>query len=102
MHWTVLALLSAIGVVLSVFSTFCCCTIKEQVYVCCRLLITGTMLACKFMDDRYFTNNYYAQVGGVSLQELNSLELELLCRLGYRAHVDVPELCACLQVCFKL
>ncbi|GAB4817874.1 hypothetical protein N2152v2_004920 [Parachlorella kessleri] len=55
------------------------------------------MLACKFMDDRYFTNNYYAQVGGVSLQELNSLELELLGRLGYRAHVDVPELCACLQ-----
>ena len=75
---------------------------KETLVVRCRLLITGTMLACKFMDDRYFTNNYYAQVGGVSLQELNSLELELLCRLGYRAHVDVPELCACLQVCFKL
>ncbi len=64
----------------------------------CRLLITGTMIACKLSDDRYFTNQYYAQVGGVTLEELNGLELELLGRLGFRAHVDVPELCACLQV----
>lgn len=45
----------------------------------------------------YFTNRYYAQVGGISLAELNALELDMLQRLGYRAHVDVPELCACLR-----
>lgn len=56
------------------------------------------VVQAKFMDDKYFTNKYYAQVGGVALEELNCLELELLRRLDYRAHVDVPEMCACLQV----
>jgi hypothetical protein len=60
----------------------------------CLLRVVTVLCACV----QYYTNRYYAQVGGVTLAELNRLELELLDRLGYRAHVDVPELCACLQV----
>jgi hypothetical protein len=43
-----------------------------------RLLITSIMLAAKFFDDQYFNNAYYAKVGGVPCNEINSLEVEFL------------------------
>jgi len=43
-----------------------------------RLLITSVMLAAKFFDDQYFNNAYYAKVGGVPPNEMNSLEVEFL------------------------
>lgn len=43
-----------------------------------RLLITSIMLGAKFFDDHYFNNAYYAKVGGVPCQEMNSLEVEFL------------------------
>jgi len=43
-----------------------------------RLLITSIMLAAKFFDDQYYDNTYYAKVGGVPAQEMNSLEVEFL------------------------
>ena len=36
------------------------------------------MLAAKFFDDQYFNNAYYAKVGGVPCNEINSLEVEFL------------------------
>jgi len=43
-----------------------------------RLLITSVMLGAKFFDDQYFNNAYYAKVGGVPCNEVNSLEVEFL------------------------
>lgn len=43
-----------------------------------RLLITSVMLAAKFFDDQYFNNAYYAKVGGVPCNEINTLEVEFL------------------------
>jgi hypothetical protein len=34
----------------------------------------SVMLAAKFFDDQYYNNAYYAQIGGVSTEEINSLE----------------------------
>lgn len=53
-----------------------------------RLLLTGIMLAAKFMDDHYYNNSYYAKVGGISTHELNKLELELLKLLDFRLYVS--------------
>ena len=36
------------------------------------------MLAAKFFDDQYFNNAYYAKVGGVPTNEMNTLEVEFL------------------------
>ncbi len=49
------------------------------------------MCAIKFYEDLYYTNEYYAQVGGVALAELNKLESEMLCMLEYNLHV-APEM----------
>jgi len=35
-------------------------------------------VACKFANDKYFTNPFYAGIGGISAQEFNQLEEEFL------------------------
>eukprot|EP00887_Chlorella_sp_A99_P005391 scaffold1.g5391.t1 len=62
-----------------------------------RLFATGTVLAIKMCEDKYYTNSHYAQVAGVPLAEMNAMEIDMLQRLGYRARVDAPELVAALQ-----
>jgi len=53
-----------------------------------RLLITGSMLATKFFDDHYYNNAYYAKVGGVTCEEMNSLEVEFLFMLNFHLFVS--------------
>ncbi|KAJ1969859.1 Pho80p cyclin, partial [Dimargaris xerosporica] len=43
-----------------------------------RFLITATVVAAKTICDFYCKNSHYAKVGGITLHEMNSLELELL------------------------
>jgi hypothetical protein len=45
-------------------------------------------VAAKFFDEKYFTNEYYSKVGGVTLKEFNSLEIEFLNMINYRLYVD--------------
>jgi len=56
-----------------------------------RLLITSVMLAMKFFEDSYYTNAYYAKVGGVSCSEMNLLELDFLFLIDFSLNVS-PEL----------
>ncbi|KAL2460955.1 Cyclin-U4-1 [Abeliophyllum distichum] len=52
-----------------------------------RLLITSVMIAAKFMDDLYYNNACYAQVGGISTTEMNFLEVDFLFGLGFNLNV---------------
>ncbi|RCK65097.1 PHO85 cyclin PHO80 [Candida viswanathii] len=49
-----------------------------------RFLLVATMIAQKALEDFFYTNDHYAKVGGVSLQELNCLELDFLQRIDWR------------------
>jgi len=49
-----------------------------------RFLITAAAVASKGLCDSFCTNTFYAKVGGVSLRELNVLELEFLNRVHWR------------------
>lgn len=49
-----------------------------------RYLITATTVASKGLCDTFCTNTHYAKVGGISLGELNVLELEILARMDWR------------------
>jgi len=46
------------------------------------------MLAAKFFDDHYYNNAYYAKVGGVTCDEMNSLEVEFLFMLNFHLFVS--------------
>ncbi|KAI5073575.1 hypothetical protein GOP47_0011588, partial [Adiantum capillus-veneris] len=54
-----------------------------------RILITSILVSAKFLDDSYYDNAYYAQIGGVSTQEMNKLEWDFLFLLDFRLQVTV-------------
>lgn len=56
-----------------------------------RLAGVCLLVAAKVQDDVYYSNAYYASVCGVSLPELNNLELELLRLLDWRVLVAPGE-----------
>ena len=56
-----------------------------------RVACTSLLLAVKFLDDFTFKNSYYANVSGVTLKELNALELLFVKRLGFDIFVGDPE-----------
>jgi hypothetical protein len=56
-----------------------------------RLLIACTTVAEKYFSDVFYSNTYYASVGGVCLEELNQLEVTLLCALMWRLGVSREE-----------
>lgn len=56
-----------------------------------RLLVTSVMLAVKFFDDVYYSNAYYAKVGGIRTKEVNALETQFLRLIDWRMHVSPEE-----------
>ena len=55
-----------------------------------RLLIVSIVVAMKYVEDECFTNRYMAKVGGISLVELNRLEVSFLKRLDFSLNI-APE-----------
>lgn len=62
--------------------------IKITIYNIHRLLLISIMVFSKFYDDRYHTNKYWASIGGISLNELNKLEIEYLNLLDYNININ--------------
>ena len=56
-----------------------------------RLFLVAVMLAAKFLDDSYYSNKHWAEVGGLSTAEINCLELEFLFRLGFSLAISREE-----------
>eukprot|EP01094_Clydonella_sp_ATCC50884_P006689 TRINITY_DN158_c0_g2_i3.p1 TRINITY_DN158_c0_g2~~TRINITY_DN158_c0_g2_i3.p1 ORF type:complete len:199 (-),score=73.81 TRINITY_DN158_c0_g2_i3:195-791(-) len=53
-----------------------------------RIVLACLVAAIKYSDDHFCSNAYYARVGGVSLRELNRLEVALLSMLDFDLYVD--------------
>lgn len=49
------------------------------------------MLAAKFFDDVYYSNAFYARVGGVRTKEINLLEWQFLSLVNYHLYVSPRE-----------
>jgi len=52
-------------------------------YNCQRLLLCANMLASKFFDDLFMSNQQWARVGDLTAQEMNALELDMLVALDF-------------------
>mmetsp|Transcript_57659 Transcript_57659/g.151738 ORF Transcript_57659/g.151738 Transcript_57659/m.151738 type:complete len:131 (+) Transcript_57659:740-1132(+) len=52
-----------------------------------RLMLSSIMVAAKFLDDFYYSNEFWAKIGGVPNNELNTLELEFLFLTNFDLHV---------------
>jgi hypothetical protein len=66
----------------------CCKGFKVKYSNVHRLFLTCLMIAAKFLDDRYASNSLWAKIGGIPLQEMNYLEVELLHRIGFQIIVS--------------
>jgi len=56
-----------------------------------RLILTSVVLSTKFNSDFFYTNSYYAHVGGVTCLEMNALERTFLTKLNYHLTVQKEE-----------
>lgn len=56
-----------------------------------RSYLISLMVAAKFFEDQPCDNGYFATVGGVSIQEINNMELLFLSMLEYRVAVTGAE-----------
>eukprot|EP00754_Rhynchopus_humris_P014902 Rhum_TRINITY_DN14420_c12_g1::Rhum_TRINITY_DN14420_c12_g1_i2::g.89520::m.89520 len=65
-------------------TTFTSCNIH-------RLLLTSFVVAAKLRDDTYYSNKYYASIGGVSLQDMNKMEQQFLTCTGWELHISKKE-----------
>lgn len=52
-----------------------------------RLVITAITLAAKLYEDDHYGNDVFCQIGGVSVQELNQLEVEFLRVISFDLHI---------------
>jgi len=55
-----------------------------------RLLITSITIAAKMFDDNFYSNKYYSTIGGLSVSELNSLEVAFLSGLEFDLSISHP------------
>jgi hypothetical protein len=60
-------------------------------FSCHRLFFISAVVAAKFHDDTYASNEYFARVGGIQTAELNALEAEFLQLLHWRLYVGPSE-----------
>ena len=52
-----------------------------------KFILASILLAAKYIDERCRDNEIYAKIGGVSLEEINSLEVAMLNLLQYNLFV---------------
>lgn len=67
-----------------------------------RLLLTGMVVAAKFHDDAFFTNRFYANIGGVDLQDMNRMEASFLELIDFSLHVQPEEFAIYSKACQAL
>jgi hypothetical protein len=57
-----------------------------------RVVLSALVVAAKFFDDCYYSNAFYAKVGGVKVSELNALEVAFLAELlHWNLHVTASD-----------
>lgn len=51
-------------------------------------MFISLIMAFKYQEDDIYTNNYYARVGGIKVDELFNLEVEFLEMLDFNLYID--------------
>lgn len=65
--------------------------IKFDNYTAHRLFLICLIISIKYLDDEIYTNKFYARASGITLLELNKLEIKTLQYLKYNIFVSKEE-----------
>lgn len=60
-------------------------------YIIFRIILIAIVCAIKYNEDDYYSNTYYAKVGGITLSEFNKLELTMIDLLDFRLYVALSK-----------
>jgi hypothetical protein len=66
-------------------------TFHLSIHNCHKLFLTAILVSSKLYEDDALDNVEFAKVGGVEVEELNSMEGALLQLLGYELYIDEQE-----------
>ena len=53
-----------------------------------RLFLTSVVLSAKYNYDEFYDNQYYSEVGGITMEEFNNLEKDFLESIEYSLYVS--------------
>ena len=53
-----------------------------------RLFVTAFLVALKYLDDFPVSNQFFSQVAGCSIRDLNFMELNFCALLGWNCHIS--------------
>jgi hypothetical protein len=53
-----------------------------------RIFFCSILISLKYNEDIIYKNEYYAQVAGISLNELNTIEYEFISLLNFNLYID--------------
>ena len=49
-----------------------------------KILFSSLIIAIKYNEDEYYDNKFYAKVGGLTLKEMNNLEINYLSLIDFK------------------
>lgn len=53
-----------------------------------KIVLIAIMLSIKYNNDQHYSNQSYAKIGGIPLNELNMMEHEFLSIIGYELYIS--------------
>ena len=59
-----------------------------SIHIIHKLLFAAILLAIKYNEDNIYNNQYYSEVAGITLNELNQIEYELIVKLDFSLFID--------------
>ena len=65
--------------------------IKANFLVSYRLILTSVLITSKMFNDTYYTNQYIAQIGGVTLENINELERYFMMVVDWNLYISSEE-----------
>jgi hypothetical protein len=51
-----------------------------------RILLTSIVISIKYLEDVFFSNQFYGKIGGIKLEEINDLEIEFLKLISFNVY----------------
>ena len=67
----------------------CIKNIPVNIYTIHKLLFSCILIALKVNEDCFYKNNYYSEISGIPLKELNQLEYNLLILLDFQTNISL-------------
>ena len=62
--------------------------ISNWIFIIFRLILASALVSIKYNEDHFFSNSFYAKVGGVTKKEIEKLEYEFLSLIDFSLYVD--------------